>query len=104
MTVFLLSQLVLLVDETPEPEDVKAGWTAFAVFLLLIGAVAFLGFSLTKHLRRAQAAEEAGLYGSDDGAAGGETPGSETPAAETPAAETPGSEVSDADSEPHQAP
>jgi hypothetical protein len=99
MTVFLLSQLVLLVDETPEPEDIKAGWTAFAVFLLLIGAVAFLGFSLIKHLRRAQAAEEAGLYGSDDDAAAGEAPGSETPAPERP-----GSEASDADSEPHQAP
>jgi hypothetical protein len=65
----LLAQLVLalvgIVDEAPKDEDVVAGWTAFVIFLLLIGAVAFLGFSLTKHLRRAQAAEEAGLYGSD---------------------------------------
>ena len=69
MTV-LLAHLVLglvnVADETPKPEDVKAGWTAFVVFLLLIAAVAFLGFSLTKHLRRAQAAEEAGLYGTDE--------------------------------------
>jgi len=69
MTV-LLAHLTLVLtamaDEMPEPEDVKAGWTGFAVFLLLIGAVAFLGFSLTKHLRKAQAAEEAGLYGSDE--------------------------------------
>ena len=68
----LLAHLVLVVvevvDETPKPEDVKAGWMAFVVFLLLIAAVAFLGFSLTKHLRKAQAAEEAGLYGSDDDA------------------------------------
>ena len=61
--------LVRIADEAPEPEDVKAGWTAFVIFLLLIGAVVFLGFSLTKHLRRAQAAEEAGLYGSDEPAA-----------------------------------
>ncbi|MBJ7356550.1 hypothetical protein [Nocardioides sp.] len=69
MTSALLLDLVLglvsLADESPEPEDVKAGWTAFAVFLLLIGAVAFLGFSLTKHLRRAEDAEKAGLYGSE---------------------------------------
>jgi hypothetical protein len=66
----LLVELTLVLtaaaDQAPEPEDVKAGWTAFAVFILLIGAVAFLGFSLTKHLRRAQAAEEAGLYGSEE--------------------------------------
>ncbi|GAB3254946.1 hypothetical protein [Nocardioides dilutus] len=73
MTLLLLAQhaldlgldLVLASDEAPEAEDVKAGWTAFVVFLLLIGAVVLLGFSLVKHLRRAQAAEEAGLYGSD---------------------------------------
>jgi len=87
MTVLLLARLVLLVDETPEPEDVKAGWTAFVVFALLIAAVAFLGFSLTKHLRKAQAAEEAGVYGSDEDA---EDAGD----AETP----------DPESEPHQAP
>jgi hypothetical protein len=91
MTAFLV-QLVLLVDETPEPEDVKAGWGALLLFLLLIGAVVFLGFSLTKQLRKAQAAEDAGVYGSDEDA---------------PDAETPGSEIdsgSDAGSEPHQAP
>ena len=89
MTVLLLAQLVLLVDEAPEPEDVKAGWTAFALFLLLIGAVVLLGFSLTKHLRRAQAAEEAGLYGAD------------APAKEAPAKD---GEDEDAETEPHQAP
>lgn len=61
----LLVHLVLLADETPKPEDVKAGWGALALFLLLIGAVVLLGFSLTKHLRKAQAAEDAGMYGED---------------------------------------
>ena len=93
MTVFLLTQLVpelvRVVDEAPEPEDVKAGWTAFVVFLLLIAAVAFLGFSLTKHLRKAQAAEEAGLYCSDE---------------EATDADTPEAGSTDAGSEPHQAP
>ena len=63
---------VRLADGVPEDEDVKAGWTAFAIFLLLIGAVAVLGFSLTKRLRRAQAAEEAGLYGRDEAATTGD--------------------------------
>lgn len=50
----------------PEPEDVKAGWTAFVVFVLLIVAVGLLGWSLTRHLRKAEANEEAGLFGSDE--------------------------------------
>ena len=50
-------------DETPKDEDVKAGWTAFVIFLLLIAAVVVLGFSLVKQLRKAQAAEDAGVYG-----------------------------------------
>jgi hypothetical protein len=57
--------LVWLADETPEPEDVKAGWTAFVVFLLLAFAVVILGFSLTKQLRKAQAAKDAGVYGDE---------------------------------------
>ena len=64
------------------------------VLALLIAAVAFLGFSLTKHLRKAQAAEEAGVYGSAEDAADAETPDSETPDSGTPDSET----------EPHQAP
>lgn len=43
-----------LVDKVPEDKDVKAGWLAFAVFIGLGLAVVFLGFSLTKHLRRAE--------------------------------------------------
>ena len=53
-------------DKTPKDEDVKAGWTAFVIFLLLIGAVVVLGFSLVKQLRKAQAAKDAGVYGPDD--------------------------------------
>lgn len=56
-------RLVEVVDEGPEPEDVKAGWTALVLFLLLCAAVAFLGFSLVKQLRKAQAAKDAGVYG-----------------------------------------
>ena len=62
----VVSLVTTLADQVPEDEDVKAGWVAFAIFIGLILAVAFLGFSLVKHLRRAQAAEEAGLYDPSD--------------------------------------
>jgi hypothetical protein len=54
-----------LTDPSPQPEDVKAGWTAFAVFILLAVAVALLGFSLVKQLKKAQAAKDAGVYGDE---------------------------------------
>jgi ABC-type uncharacterized transport system permease subunit len=58
--------IVSAADKTPKDADVKAGWTALVVFLLLIAAVVVLAFSLTKQLRKAQAAEDAGVYGADD--------------------------------------
>lgn len=58
--------LILLVTDVPEsdldPNDVVAGWTAFALFGILILAVVVLGFSLTKRLKNVEAAEAAGLY------------------------------------------
>ena len=62
----ILSFVVSLVDDVPEDNDVKAGWVAFAIFIGLILAVAFLGFSLVKQLRKVDAAEEAGLYDPSD--------------------------------------
>ena len=62
----LADVVVWAVDKTPKDEDVKAGWTAFVIFLLLIGAVVFLGFSLVKQLRKAQAAKDAGVFGEDE--------------------------------------
>lgn len=62
----MLFDLILLATDVPDadidPNDVVAGWTAFALFGLLILAVAVLGFSLTKRLKNVKAAEEAGLY------------------------------------------
>lgn len=49
-------------EQAPEPEDVKAGWTAFGIFLALCLAVALLGWSLYRRLKNVQAAEDAGLY------------------------------------------
>jgi hypothetical protein len=48
-------------SDGPEPADVKAGWTAFAVFLLLLVAVALLGWSLSRQLKKAQRNKEAGI-------------------------------------------
>ena len=62
-TLVSLAVIVLAVDPVPEPNDVKAGWVAFAVFLGLAVAVAFLGRSLTKHLRRVRENVDAGLFG-----------------------------------------
>jgi hypothetical protein len=62
----LIVPLTLLADQPPEPEDVTAGWTALVVFLLLIAAVVFLGFSLVKQLRKAQAAKDAGVFDEPD--------------------------------------
>jgi len=68
----LLLVLVSFTDQLPkgpEPEDVKAGWTAFAIFLLLGLALVFLMFSMAKQLRKAQAAKDAGVYGEPEGSA-----------------------------------
>jgi hypothetical protein len=62
----VLPLVTALVDDVPEDEDVKAGWVAFAIFIGLILAVAFLGFSLVKQLRKVDAAEDAGLYDPSD--------------------------------------
>jgi hypothetical protein len=62
----LVSVALWAADQVPEDDDVVAGWTAFALFVLLIGAVVFLGFSLVKQLRKAAQAEEAGLYDPSD--------------------------------------
>ena len=62
----LTTAILALTDKTPKPEDVTAGWTAFAIFLLLAAAVVFLSFSLVKHLRKAQAAKDAGVFDESD--------------------------------------
>ena len=73
----LLSEVTLLLvsaaEQAPEPEDVKAGWTAFAIFIGLIVVVGLLGFSLSRHLRRAAANQEAGMFGEDAPRDGGPT-------------------------------
>jgi len=67
------------VDKAPKDEDVKAGWTALVVFLLLIAAVVVLAFSFAKQLRKVQAAKDAGVFGDDAEDAGDDGSQSATP-------------------------
>ncbi|MGA9746343.1 MAG: hypothetical protein WBQ50_02695 [Nocardioides sp.] len=54
----LLSVAVLAAEEGPAPEDVKAGWLGFGVWIALAVAVVLLSFSLVKHLKRVNFEEE----------------------------------------------
>jgi hypothetical protein len=51
-----------LVSLVTDEDNVVAGPIAAALFVLLILAVVFLGFSLAKRLRNVEKAEAAGLY------------------------------------------
>jgi hypothetical protein len=62
----LAALLVVWADKVPADKDVTAGWVAFGVFIALVLAVAFLGFSLTKHLRRANANADRGVFDPSD--------------------------------------
>ncbi|HET7682141.1 MAG TPA: hypothetical protein VFK34_00570 [Marmoricola sp.] len=53
-------------DQVPEDKDVKAGWGAFFIFLGLALAVALLGWSLVRQLRRTKANADAGVFGPED--------------------------------------
>ncbi|GAA3533675.1 hypothetical protein [Nocardioides daeguensis] len=56
---------VLAAKDKPVDQDtnIVAGWTAFWIFLLLIVAVAVIGYALTRSLRTAAQAKDAGVYG-----------------------------------------
>ena len=79
-------------DEVPVDKDVKAGWTAFVVFLLLIAAVVVLAFSFVKQLRKTEAARRAGVFGPPDDEVA------------DPPAEAEADTGADSGSEPRQAP
>lgn len=65
-SVALVFWMVSWADPTPEDKDVKAGWGAFFIFLGLALAVAFLGWSLVRQLRKARANADAGAFGPED--------------------------------------
>jgi hypothetical protein len=58
-------------DPVPSENDVKAGWVALVVVLLLVVAVVFLLRSFVKQLKKVDAADQAGVYD--------EKPGSDLP-------------------------
>jgi hypothetical protein len=62
----LVTGILTLVDKTPTANDVKAGWTAFAVFVGLGLAVVLLGISLTRHLKKVDRSAEQGVYGDSE--------------------------------------
>ena len=74
---FAWTVLIPLVDEVPDPEDVKPGWLGFGVFLLLAAALVVLFFSFRKQLRKVDFEEKADGEtgatgnGSDDGSGQG---------------------------------
>ncbi len=57
-----LVPLILATDPVPSDNNVKAGWVALAVVLVLIVAVVFLLRSFTKQLKKVEQANEAGVY------------------------------------------
>ena len=60
----LIATVVLLplADSAPKPTDVKAGWVAFAIFLVLAIAVILIGWFLTRSLKRSEQTAERGGY------------------------------------------
>ena len=57
-----LHSAVLAADPAPAAKDVKAGWGAFWIFIGLALAVAFLGWSLVKQLKKTQANADQGVF------------------------------------------
>lgn len=57
-----LAGLAPLADKVPSEDQIGTGWIYLVVFVLLAAAVAFLGFSLSKHLRKVRANAEQGVF------------------------------------------
>lgn len=72
--VTVVSALVSAEEKAPKDEDVVAGWTGFAVFVALILALAVIGWALTRSLRTASRAKDAGVYGDEPDETGDATP------------------------------
>lgn len=58
----LLWLIVRAAETVPDDDDVVAGAWGAATFVGLLLALAVLGYSLNKHLRKAEANKQAGLF------------------------------------------
>ena len=68
LTLDLASLVFAAQEQVPEDDDVVAGWTGLAVFAFLLVAVALIGWSLVRQLRKAERAKAEGVYGDDPAA------------------------------------
>ena len=59
--------LAPMVDKVPSDDEIGAGVGYLVVFLLLVAAVVFLGFSLSKQLRKTRDNAEHGVFGPGNG-------------------------------------
>jgi hypothetical protein len=62
----LIAAHLAATDPTPTDNNVVAGWGGFTVFILLVLAVAFLGWSLSRQLKKAQRSADEGKYDPSD--------------------------------------
>jgi hypothetical protein len=60
-----LAGLAPLADKMPTEDEIGTGWIYLVVFVLLAAAVTFLGFSLSKHLRKVRSNAEQGVFGAE---------------------------------------
>lgn len=58
--------LTVLVDKTPPADKVVAGWGAFGIFILLALAVAGLGWSLSRQLKKTARNADKGVFDPSD--------------------------------------
>lgn len=61
----LVAALVRAEEKAPPAEDTVAGWIGFSVFMFLVLAVAVIGWSLTKHLRKVDRSRDEGVFGDE---------------------------------------
>jgi hypothetical protein len=58
-----LTNALVAADPVPTENGTVAGWVGFAVFIGLAVAVGLLGWSLTRHLKKAKTNADAGAFG-----------------------------------------